>query len=61
MKYILFICFSTFSAHAGMSIASAEFNSKEACLSAAQQAEKEFATFFTQKPKTLCVEKGKEP
>ncbi len=61
MKWILFVYLSTFSAHSGMSLTTAEFDSKEACLAAAAQAEKEFSTFFTQKPKTLCVGKGKEP
>ncbi len=58
MKWILFVYLSTFGSNGGVAITSAEFNTEAACRSASEQAKDSFKTFFTQEPKTLCVEKG---
>ena len=58
MKWILFIYLLSFDSRGGMTITSAEFNNEAACQAAGERIGKEFKTFFTQEPKTLCVEKG---
>lgn len=57
MKFILLIMVLTFGAEGGVSVTSAEFDSKEKCILAANAVQKNFDTIFTQQPKTLCVEK----
>jgi hypothetical protein len=60
MKWILFVYLSTFSAHSGMTITTAEFDSQQACTSAAEKVKEEFKSFFIQPIKTLCVAKGQQ-
>lgn len=57
MKFILFVYLSTFSTHSGISVTSAEFNSKETCEEAALEIKKDFKSMFVQEPQTICVEK----
>lgn len=55
--FILFVYLSSYSAQGGMTVTSAEFSSKTACLAASIEIVKEFKTTFTQTPKVLCLEK----
>lgn len=57
MKFILFVYLSTVGTQGGVAVTSAEFDSKEKCIIAAQLVTKEFKTLFTQTPTTLCIEK----
>ena len=58
MHYILIFYMATFHlSDGGMTTFTAEFNTQQACESAAKQTE-EFEGFMSQKPKILCVPKG---
>jgi hypothetical protein len=58
MVWILFVYLSTFATSGGIAVASAEFNTAEACAFAGDQIKDNFKTAFTQTPRTICVPKG---